>query len=327
MSSSQPNGPSFAPGDPLGEADREAVDALLAARRGETPATRIEPERLARVQRLLSLLEADPVSEPPADLVDRTLDRVAGRSMPVIDRPVLRSSSASWGQVLAIAALLVAGVSLLWPVLSMTRAQARTIACASHLAQAGEGIARYAAEHGGVMPRLGSWPGTRWLDVGGEHEADEPIRSNAAHLYLLARDDYVSESALRCPENADAPSALPPGSIDWPSLRAVSYSYQNQYTRAPLRVEQDPAQAVLADKNPLFRERDGRAVHDASVSGRSPSRAHGGRGQNVLDLAGRVRFTSDPVLADGDNIWMLRNQDRYDGTEVPADPRDAFLVP
>lgn len=319
----------------LSEADAETLDRWIEDRTGEARSAQTPPppaERQARLEALLHLLEMDaPPAEPPRDLATRTLARVREAQpapIPVIDRPVLASTSTSWGQVIAVAAMFLAAVTLLWPILSHGRQQARQIACAAHLAQIGEALGRYAETFQGLMPRKGSWPGETWWQVGSGHQPGEPVRSNAAHLYLLVRGGYTSAPTLNCPDNPHAPRTMSQQASDWPRLRAVSYSYQNQYTHEPIRLDQDPSGAVLADKNPLFRERESGGVeHDPEVPSHASSESHDQRGQNVLKRDGHVAFHESPILAGGDNIWMLQGHERYSGREIPRRTDEAFLVP
>lgn len=306
----------------LGPADAAAVDALLS---GETGTC--EPARMARVQAVLKLVSACPAPAPGDDLVARTLHRVA-RSKPWSQRlEPLRFASFpfSLAEFGAVAAMIIVGVSLTLPALVRHRGEARRVACQSNLALAGMALERYAADFAGYLPRGDVRPGSPWFNVGQTHRG-EPVESNSAHLYLLARHGYVNPQTLNCPENAHAPVRLARDAYDWPSAEAVGFSYQNQYSARAIRVDDNPALAILADRNPLFVVRPGEGIQQRGLQADSPSFAHGGRGQNVLVGAGQADWKTRPVMPGGDNIWLPRGRFGFAGNET-ADFNDSFLVP
>ena len=72
----------------LSAEDRRAVDLLLDQAAVGQPSVRqvnagVNSPRLAAAARLLATLDALPAAEPPADLVRRTLDRVAAADLTV----------------------------------------------------------------------------------------------------------------------------------------------------------------------------------------------------------------------------------------------------
>ncbi len=335
----------------LGEADAAILDTLLEARAHGSAPTHLparSSERAARVMALLDLLDADPVEPAPADLTARTLDRVrqfrqqqrfaAQVQMLTEERPSL---GVGWGQFLSVGAVFLLAAALVFPVLERNQADARQIACAANLHGAGQAIQQYAVANAGMLPRLPVNVGSRWWDVGRSNGADEgePVTSNSAHLYLLVRDNPGAAKTLVCPENGHArPDELKRSFRDWPEPRAVSFSYQNQYTAKPIRVADNPHLALLADKNPLFvAPRSGGGVTFArGTPVDAPSRSHGSRGQNVLTADGSVQWTVRPHVSrlgapEGDNIWTLPGVKVYRGNEAPVVGRggrvDTFLVP
>jgi hypothetical protein len=69
----------------LREEDRQAVDLLLdhalsAVQHGAITHVGASNKHVVSVERVLSLLDAMPAGDPPADLVQRTLDRVEANS-------------------------------------------------------------------------------------------------------------------------------------------------------------------------------------------------------------------------------------------------------
>jgi hypothetical protein len=346
----------------LSEADERAIDALVARWSGQAqadagPAAAMDDERLAQVEKLLGLLRHDALAGEavPQDLTRRTMQRIADTRQRVRFAQQVRmlaggadasqgGSRFVWPDLAAVAAIILIGLSLLLPMLGRSQARARQIACANNLAAAGMGLGQYAADYHGVLPRQAVNPGSNWYQVGAPTNADGSVRSNSAHIYLLIRRGYVRPQTMNCPENADAVAAQTlTGAHDWPSAKAVSYSYQNQFAAQPIRVDRAPQLVVLADKNPLFVIEMNGLTFRRNVPTDSPSAMHLRLdGQNVLSISGTVRFTARPLIAgpelasestatSPDNIWLINGrgvQADYTGTEAPANAEaDAFLVP
>lgn len=331
----------------LSDKDAQALDALLDGQRDGLQLTQAtdDPARQEKVQQLFSLL--DTLSENDADsadagddLIEKTMARVnAARQRERFATQVQmlaeprRTLGVGFGQIAAAAVLMLVGASLLFPFLEQNRADANRLACNANLASAGMAFNQYAADFGSVLPRGQVHPGATWWNVGQQHSQGQTVQSNSAHLYILVRSGYLSADQLACPENIHAPlGKLTREHTDWDRPEAVSYSYQNQYTRQAIRVDLNPQLAVLADKNPLFVVRVGRMTFDNSAPETTPSRIHGNRGQNVLRVDGSAIWTLRPTVScpgnDGpDNIWMARGIRHYTGTESPASPDDSFLVP
>jgi hypothetical protein len=319
----------------LSEADAQALDAALAAGHGADETD----ERQAQVRRLLSLLDHCHADEPSEDLVAQTIARAQNvRQQERFAQQVQMlggsagSIGVSWRQILAAAAVFLLGLSLLMPVLERQQRESRRVACASNLGVAGQSMQQYAAAHNQAMPRGPVRPGDFWWNVGQPAAGEnEPIRSNSAHLYILVRSRFLDADILTCPSNLYAPlGQMTAEHRDWNRPQEVSFSYQNQYTAQPLRLDLNPDLAVLADRNPLFIVQGGRIVYDQGASPASPSRVHGSRGQNVLSAGGNVAWTIRPLVPhrqSADNFWTAVGVDQYTGRETPAEPDDSFLVP
>lgn len=327
--------------------DCAALDAYIDSANRENPAALSDP-RTARVVGWLALYEHDPVAAAPADLTQRTMQRITDMrqrhrfaqqiAMLRGDAPT-RGLGFQWRELATTAAVILIGLSLAIPVLDRGRADARRIACNSNLAAAGLGFGLYAQDNAGVMPRREVRQGDAWFHVGEQVRPGQPVRSNPAHLYVLIHTRYVRPNVLNCPDNPNAATvtlAHVGQRQDWHSAAAVSYSYQNQFTPEPIRLDRAASLAVLADKNPLFAIK----VHGLDFDSASPpttsSRFHARLGgQNVLAAAGHVTFTTSPIVTQpgalSDNIWLLDSgptQRTYTGNESPHTPdRDAFLVP
>lgn len=341
----------------LRPADCEAIDRLMDARsRGDAePVEAPTVSTGSHAAAWLSLLRADPAEPPEPGLVERTMQRLAderqrrrfalqiaalARDLPPAQGPG-RGFGFQWRELATAAAVILIGLSLALPVLDRSRADARRLTCAANLAAAGFGMNQYAADHAGVMPRRAVRPGDDWFRVGQTVAPGQPVQSNTAHLYLLIRTRHVRPDALNCPDNEHAPwrtTARLLAADDWSTPQAVSYSYQNQFTAEPIRVDRAPNLAVLADKNPLFVIQVNRLDFDAAQAPTATSRFHSrvGPGQNMLTVSGSVTFTPSPLVPKhddvlADNIWLVDTRPAragYRGNESPETPsRDAFLVP
>jgi hypothetical protein len=320
--------------------DCEVLDALIDAHTGaaQGAAPALASRRIAAGQRALDLLGMCPAENPPSDLGQRTLARIAAEEqrrrfahqISTLAGGAVRDAGrfqiGRWLEIAVGAAMILVGISLALPVLDHNRAEARRIGCATNLGLAAMGFGAYAADHDNRLPRVdGVKPGEVWIRVG-QPGPQGQIQSNSAHMYVLVRDGYVRLGTLACPENGQAVRVSSPNMNDWPNPSAPSYSYQNQNGPYQLRLDQGH-QAVLADRNPLFVVMNGQLVQSLDVDPTSASRQHAARGQNILSADGAVRWRLSPVLPGADNIWTAQGVDRYTGIETPENPDDSHLVP
>ncbi len=335
----------------LSEDDGRALDALLAARaegadQGPTPPWL--GERTEKLTDLLGLLDQDTTPDPEADLTARTMQAIRNQQQRkrFADQVQMlstgtggsgdgrRSLGFDWRQLATAVAVFLIAASLLMPVMERQQADSRRVVGAGRLGTAGRAMGTYAADNLGQMPRRDVRPGEVWWEVGQRPSASNRyVRSNSAHLFILFSQGYASVEDLTCPENEHADEyPIDPTDMDWTGPRAVSFSYQNQYTPHLLRLDDDPTMAVLADRNPLFEVVDNRIVFNPNTSKLAPSRAHRGMGQNVLSANGVVTWGARPLIDpingnDTDNIWTAEGIDFYYGNETPAERSDSFLVP
>lgn len=325
----------------LSQADADALDALLASRVAgprlvdhESPQPPVDPAATQRVEKLMALIGSCPVEDPPSDLARLTMQRVISEQS--IDYDIARAPTGTCapalpirlGEILAVAAMLLLGICLALPVLERTRSDAMRIACEANLGAAGRAFTHYATDFVGAMPRGLAHPGDEWYHVGQTTSESQPVKSNSANLYRLARARYIDPGAMACPDNEHAPAHMASDAFDWPNPQAVSYSYQNQFTERQQRLFRAPRMAILADRNPKFVYRNSEELLYLTVLPRNAaSTAHRKRGQNVLFADGSVFWLVHPVIAGGDNIWLAQGIDEYRGTESPTTYADSFLVP
>lgn len=327
----------------LSPEDRRVLDALVDRQFDPARLDEADRPRGQKIVALLGVLDALPVDDRAGDgvgdlLVERTLQTIRQtrqREQAEQNHHGLNGGmgpSIRLNDLVAVAAVLVIGLTLAMPLLSHQRSEARRIAGQANLAAASMGFESYAQANDGRLPAVKAHPGDVWWDINSFNE-DGSARSNSAHLFLLIRSGHVQPSDLNCPEN---PHALDDETFarlrlkfdlkDWPNAGSISFSYQNQFAERPVKWTARPGIAILADKNPLFTaggQRDG-------VEPTSPSPNHLSLGgQNVLFNDGSVRWVASPILGpSGDNIWQSEDHDEstYTGTETPADEDDAFLV-
>jgi len=207
--------------------DGRVLDALLDHIRADDhdnkrswPATALnysDAERATRMTRLLGLIERCPVEQPPDDLVRSTLDRITQAKQSEMFAQQIQTLSMTTpnrfrlNDLLAVAAVILIGLSLAIPVLTQSQGDARRLACMSNLGMTGRAVAAYENDHAGMLPRRKTVAGTPWYMVGQpQASADAPVRSNSAHYFILMRNGYLAPQFLACPDNIQPPPRLIP---------------------------------------------------------------------------------------------------------------------
>ena len=323
----------------LSEGDARLLDRLIELRTSDSPTTApLDPAdepRARHLEKLLGLLEASPVEDPPADIVSRTIhgiqeqrqrERFTEQIAMLDGSEGGRFQIGRWLEITAAAAMIIVGISLMFPMMAHSGAEARRIVCSANLATAGSGFGQYANDNRGLLPREGKMKaGDVWIRVG-KVGKDGKVQSNSAHLYLLVRHGYLQPNKLVCPENPHVDRTAGPKALDWATPQSVPYSGINQHTDFERHLRELSNVALLADRNPLFTIKKGQLIQDPNVPITSSSHMHQQRGQNVLLGNGAVPWLDQPLVGD-DNIWTIQDIDRYSGNESPARRDDAHLVP
>ncbi len=309
----------------------------------------------------VSLPEVGPQVWPGAQLlIERTYQKAinAPRAMP-IEAPAARGRGISWADLVSIAAMLLIGASVIWPVMSTYRTHSDRQSCEANFASVASAFGAYANDYKGSMPMASaSLAGLPWWNVG-----KDPAQSNSANLYTLARTNYTGLPQLSCGGNKkcrmESYQAKFKDAMDWPSLENVSYSYFVMFGRARpnlAELAKHPSQTiVLADRSPVIL----RAIAGQQIYPFENSPNHSGDGQNVLRLDGSAMWMATPV-SNGDNIWLPANLEealrqiqqmqaegatngavpllsradaarqraiRLEGTETPGSVNDSFVGP
>lgn len=296
-----------------------------------------EGRRPAVLSGLLGLLggPSQSIDEHDRDrLVRSTMDRIASdeedrRSRLRLD-PARNELEAKRGLGMrladlgSIAAVLLIGAGVLWPLLVGVREHARITGGQANLSRSSIGFTLYAADNGGKLPSAprASLVQGPWWDVG---ESDS---SHSANLYTLVSQDYASMHDLSSPGNPSAPQhEVDEDARDWRTHDEVSFSYL-LFRTAPQWGEH-AEQVVLTDRSPVVK----RAMRGEAFLPTANSLNHPSRGQNVLFADGRVSFFETPFLRTGDNLWIPTPLEgkagllRLQGTERADSPNDAFVGP
>jgi hypothetical protein len=289
--------------------DQDALEALIGAGYDPSRVSSSLRRRAGEQHAILGLL-ATPLSEEQdraawdarrESLIGRTLAGVQSSIDAQEDRlemqPTRRWSGLRLGDLVAAAAVLLIGGSLVLPVLSGMREQVRQTACLSNFQAAGLGFGLYAGDYRGGLPMASASPaGSPWWFVG-----QGPERSNSANLFTLARSNYAVLDSLRCGACCESPVGKPaPNATDWCCQAEVSLSFQNMFSRFRPGWSEGPRMVVLADRSPVVLSSMQQRPQDPCAN--SPN--HGGRGQNVLFNDGAAEWTDHPIMPGGDNLWL-----------------------
>jgi len=254
----------------------------------------------------------------------------------IMDMPISPGGRFRLADLVTLAATLLLIASVTIPVLGGMRSRSMQAQCLDNMASTGRAFGTYAGSNRDLLPMatagFGSGPGATWMDVG-----TTPERSNSSNLYMLVRTNHSTLADLACPTN---PNALIEGQgqsqQDWRSLDEISYSYRIM-TQGGMRAH-GPSQPVrvvlLADRSPVILG----IVNGKTVRPEENTPNHKRGGQHVLGLDGGSVWHRDPVLDQGDNLWLPRPIEQaifnvrdkmgiIEGNELPSGSNDAFVGP
>lgn len=335
--------------------DEEAIDAWQLAEHRSAKVPGSLRDRAEKLDAIGALITSAPVVAGPVRSADQLIDATMARLQHAQQTGKPRRSEGArlrkfpLGDLVSVAAMLLLGVAVIWPIAASGRSHMQQLACRSNLAGVASGLGLYSGDNTGQLPMAtASAAGSQWWDVG------IPERSNSANLFTLARTEYTTPQSLECGGNPNCDSRkLTCDDRDWKNIDQVSYSFRvmfggkNPTWRSPANV------VILSDKSPVVT----RAVRGQVVFPAENSPNHDGRGQNVLALDGSAKFMSSPITASGDNMWLPRGieaalaqaaqalkpgqsgvvqingwvspnrMEPIKGIETPADDRDSFVGP
>lgn len=318
--------------------DEEALEALIGEAFVAKDVPSVLKDRANRIDALLNTLNTPvPHESERAERINAVMDRLSVAR--VIKFPNAQPNEskrirARLADIVSIAAVLLLGFSLLWPVFSTARGYARQERCTANLGNIAQALDAYESDYRGALPRATASFGGRWWDVG------EVRRSNSANLVVLPRAGYTTLENLACPGNPGACAEARVVEVgDWQRLDEVSYSYRllDANSVAPTK---DPMTIVMADASPVIR----RARAGLPVFPLENSANHDGAAQTALRMDGSAIRLSTPLYR-GDNIWLpayieaalkqiagqvrqgvMQGKIEIRGDEIPADG-DIMLAP
>ena len=305
---------SFASMAELSINDQDALDAFVLGgyRAGKLPSVLADRgKRLEAIGTLLAIPVASGGVQDGSSVITRedriraTLEAVARERM--VLRPVEKPRAfAGWrlSDLVSVAAVLLIGASILWPLASSVQQQNQRAACAGNLSGIAEALGLYSNGNKDAYPvAAAGWGGwqtprdARWWNVGS-------TGSNSANLFRLVGLGYATPETFACGGNPDAVRTMSDldgetrnatvvgAQSDWASLPQVSYSFQihSPENGATWR-DGNTQRIILADRSPVVL----RAVKGEVIFPMQNSPNHGGRGQNVLRVDGSVSWLETPM--------------------------------
>lgn len=323
--------------------DAESLDAFITAgfKTSKVPSTL--RDRAARVERSVSLVTSDPGISASPDLLQRTLFSIdsyeSTRGASPITMPRRRPSGLRLADLVSVAAVLIVGVAVAWPLLSALKTHSAQMACGGNLATVANAMGIYGGDYRDQLPiASASLVGSTWWDVG-----KGAGHSNSANLFALPKANYTNLESLACSGNEHAVRNRDVSKeSDWRSIDEISYSYYVMFGKTrPNFHTLAPETVILADRSPVIQ----RAMHNEPIVIDENSPNHRGEGQWALRTDGSASWLSTPMHGD-DNIWLpaaiedlvrqVESQIRagktsgvvvIKGSETPGGPQESFLAP
>lgn len=290
--------------------DEEALDAWVTAgyRSGKVASSlRGRAEKLEAMGRLLAGVPASTNSMEfaRASLIERTMSKIetAPRTKSRDLLPVPSGSRWKFADVLSMAAMLLLGSAVLWPISSSLRAHAGRTDCQANMGSIASALSSYAGLFRDSLPMANSSrAGMSWWNVG------KPEESNSANLYTLHKAGFTSLASLACGGNPTAlRTAHSEGDRDWRLPDEVSYSYRVMCAGGEALYHSPPSTIVLSDRSPVIPlAHNGKFCRPLENSSN-----HDGRGQTTLLVDGSVRWLTTPVAPDGDNLWLTTDMEGF----------------
>lgn len=301
----------------------------------------------------LAPLDTYEVEYCPDDLADLTISRlrVEASTKPASDkleallaaegegtRTVRISLWRNWGDIAAVAAVIVLLVGVVLPALGLARQKYWQARCQDNLSEIHEGLTRYVADHDGEMPNTVLPPGAPWWKVG--YQGSENV-SNTRGAWLLVKHGYVEPEDFTCAGRRDGRlGQINPAKIDtyndFPNRTSMHFSMRVRCPEAK-HISLNQRIEICADRNPISEEFP--SDYSKPFIGlrlrpellKVNSQNHSGRGQNALFSDGSVEFTRRRYTRSSkDDIYTVAEMSdgsEVRGCEVPSCEKDAFLAP
>ena len=299
----------------LSPQDERLLDALVDCGFDPSALEALSLDDQRRVKALLSLFELIddyPVQDADDALVDATLARIdqyerrASAKIAVADQADVQELGGHrrirLPDFVSIAAVILIGASIFWPVMTNLHQRNIDAGCANNLRLLGNAFGRYANDYDGAMPvasLFSSW---------------NTLVRNVSNLGPLVTGEYCERGDLTCPGHEDA------------NFIGGSYSYRWPVPKSQLTWDAGRmTMMVLADRNRLI---DALYRAEVMIPALSNSLNHGGRGQNALFTGGSWVWLDQPTAPGGgdDNIWLPKGASSlHDGIQQ-TDANDVFLA-
>lgn len=290
----------------------------------------------------LSCVEPEPC---PDDLAERTVWRLSNlahssqldlqRLLAAEQARLVTTKSQFWrnlGEVIAVAAVIVLGATVLTGPMSFARQKSR---CQMQMANIFRGMSNFASDYDGRLPAVPTKEGCCWWKVGCQGEEN---CSNTRHTWLLVKFGYVEPDQFMCPGRSHKRIVIQfvdPSRVrncnDFPTRGHITYS-QPVWRRRPTW-DQLGREVLMSDLNPLFEDlprdyaRPLRLIVGKDLSSLN-SMNHNYQGQNVTRGDGSVQFIKTRFIGlTRDDIFTIERVIIYRGNEVPASDADLFNAP
>lgn len=237
---------------------------------------------------------------------------------------------------IAAAILIASGIFV--PVSRNMRAHAWQTACQANLSKIARGFTQYADDNQGFLPAVATKADSPWWRVGSEGRENQ---SNTRHLWLLVRNGYVEPKVFTCQGcGRGKTTELDRGQVarfsDFPNRRYISYSFK-LISDSNKAFYPQSTMPLMSDANPVFESHlntsnclskgEFEPINVCEKLAKINSYNHRSKGQNIMFSDGGVKFTTQRMFGQNDDIFTVRNLKIYRGNEKPDSEADIFLVP
>lgn len=290
------------------------------------------------LERILAPLNCDVLPRPTAGFCDRILDAVDSTPVSlrfpkgVLAAPAAQQAATGGGslfsmrELMGIAAAIAMFAGIFVPGYYTARQTAQKVACANKLRTIGNGVANYAEMYGNNLPFAGFVsPDAKWA-ASGDSDQDRVVR-NSRHAWRLVDGNFVSADSFICP-GAEGDFPMRAANLDAYSDFADprNNSFATNFIDRPFERGVFQGNSPLAACMTPLVDQNRQLVPEGAAQN---SWNHGkAAGQNVLRANISVLFFNTPECGlNNDDIYRVRGIKKHTGTERPADPEDALLIP
>ncbi len=259
--------------------------------------------------------------QPPRNLAQRAIAKVAQAreadsvtimrlpKAPPPPRPAWNWATWKIADLFVAAGVMVVAGMVAFPTIRHAWQVQREVGCSNNLRNVGLWSNDYALRNNGYYPQVG---GLGSKDVA----ANFPMILKECGYFPDGNHPFCSEPPppnLTNRAEVDRLSRQDPDKFHWAARRiGGSYSYNMGYRDANGKLIAPHRRD--GDNFPLVADRGPRTLGVVNPNGNSPN--HGGRGQNVLQAGGNVRFVNSRHLPGGDDIYLNQNGQPRAGIHV-----------